>query len=457
MTMTLSRIKANAAVSVIALAVAALLIRLWGIDFGLPYEYHINEHFYYPYAWAMGQGKLDLPAQSHGPSLYLGLRLISQQIAHAVTHPELSSAQFGTLIETDPWPVLRSERIVSAIAGAFTIPIVYLIGRRYRDRRTGLIAAALMAVLFFHVRDSHFGVADAALTLFTAITVWLALRAHDTARPMDFALAGFFAGLTAATTSTSAFVVVPVILAAFRITRHSHIPWRAVPGSLVTHYSHLPWRAVPGLLILGFLLGFVVGYPNPLINFPAFIKDISFLWIRVGGGFEGWRLAPDSSALFYLFTLDWVLSQADTRTIVKQWIESNIAAGVRIALEWPYHTPPLSNGYTVPPNSQREYWVDLVYAFGLADRSIEQYQTDGTQFIIATSTIRDIPTEDVQQEARRRQFYAQLPIVFREIKRFSPRCDGGQPAFIFDQLYGPALDLWNLCYAGPLMTIYQVR
>jgi len=315
------------------------------------------------------------------------------------------------------------------------------------------------------------------------------------------------------------------------------------------------------------IAGFVIGYPNILINPAAFIKDISFLSIRVGAGFEGWRIVPDNSAVFYLDTLvwstglvaliltglgllaaivrrqaaglilgafpvlyfitlslsqghfgryllpmlpftvvlmadagwnvlpalirraaqnsprlmrlaqpiglvallavlipnllnsvrfDWILTQADTRTLAKQWIESNLAAGTRIAIEWPYHTPPLSNGYEIPPESTREYWLDRVWGFGLADRPLEQYQTDGTQFIIATSFVRNIPVADPQDEERRQQFYAQLPHVFKRIQTFSPRCDGGEPTFIFDQLYGPAVDLWAQCLAGPQIDIYQV-
>jgi hypothetical protein len=153
---------------------------------------------------------------------------------------------------------------------------------------------------------------------------------------------------------------------------------------------------------------------------------------------------------------DWVLAQADTRTLAKRWIEANIEAGSRIAVEWPYHTPPLSNGFEVPPESAREYWIDRVYGFGLADRPLEQYQTDGTQYLIATSYIRDIPVIDPKQEAQRQQFYSRLPEVFPLVQSFSPRCDGGEPAFIFDTLYGPAIDLWNLCYAGPRIDIYRV-
>jgi hypothetical protein len=154
--------------------------------------------------------------------------------------------------------------------------------------------------------------------------------------------------------------------------------------------------------------------------------------------------------------LDWVLAQADTRTLAKHWIESNIAAGSHIAVEWPYHTPPLSNGFEIPPESRHEYWIDRVWGFGLADRPLTQYQTDGTQFIIATSYVRRIPVVAAPQEANRQQFYAQLPLIFKPVQTFSPRCDDGEPAFIFDQIYGPAIDVWELCYAGPQIDIYQV-
>jgi hypothetical protein len=536
--------------AVLGLTLAALILRVWGIGFGLPQEYHVDEHFYYPHAWTMGQGQLALPDQAHGPSLYLGLLLAGQKTMQALFFPDLSDEAFGALRDTDPWPYLLSARLLSALAGALTIPIVFLLARRFRDHTLGLIAAALMTVLFFHVRDSHFGVPDALTTLFAAATGWLSLRACQTGQGCDVVWAGLAAGLAAGAKYTTIVVVVSVIVAVLFM--------RATVGRRVK---------MIGLAAFGVLVGFIIGYPNVLLNPPIFIKDISFLFARVGEGFEGWRIPPDNSALFYLdallwsiglpaviltglglidvvaqrraegfilaafpvtylivmslsqghfgryllpilpfsvvliaeagwrvipavvrhaaprsgrtvrlaqpiglvvlllvflpnllnaLRLNWLLMQGDTRTIAKQWIESNIPAGTRIAVEWPYHTPPLSNGFEVPPASTRDYWIDRVWGFGLADRPLEQYQTDGTRFIIATSYVRQIPVVDTHQEARRQQFYAQLPNVFTQAARFSPRCDDDEPAFLFDSIYGPTIDLWNLCRAGPLITIYQV-
>jgi 4-amino-4-deoxy-L-arabinose transferase-like glycosyltransferase len=537
--------------TVLALTVAALLLRLWGVGFGLPYEYHIDEHFYYPHAWSMGQGQLELPDQSHGPSLYLGLLLLGQKSMQVTVFPQLSNVDFGALRDTNPWPYLLSARLISALLGALTIPIVFLLARRYREHVTGLVAAAIMTVLFFHVRDSHFGVPDSLTTLFTALAGWLAVRAYQTRQASDVLWAGLAAGIATGAKYTSAIVFVSILLAVLL----QQIAWRR-RAQLIA------------LSVLGLIAGFVISYPNILINPAAFIKDISFLSVRVSEGYEGWRIVPDNSALFYLDTLmwstglvtliltgigliaaivrrqaeglilgafpvlyfitlslshghfgryllpmlpftvvlladagwnvlpalirraaqnsprvmrlaqpigvlvilavlipnllnslrfDWLLAQADTRTVAKQWIENNLAAGTRIAIEWPYHTPPLSNGYETPPESTREYWIDRVWGFGLADRPLEQYQSDGTQFIIASSFVRDIPVAAAPDEERRQQFYAQLPQVFQRVQTFSPRCDGGDPTFIFDQLYGPAIDLWTLCWAGPQIDIYQVH
>jgi hypothetical protein len=59
-------------------------------------------------------------------------------------------------------------------------------------------------------------------------------------------------------------------------------------------------------------------------------------------------------------------------------------------------------------------------------------------------------------EARRREFHVQLPNVFKRVQPFSPRCEGGELTFIFDQLDGPAVNLWTPCLAGLQIDIYQI-
>ena len=222
---------------VLGLTSLALLLRLWGVGFGLPQEYHIDEHFYYPHAWTMGQGRLVLPDQSHGPSLYLGLLLIGQKTMQLAFFPQLSNAEFGALRDANPWPFFLSARVISAILGALTVPIVFLLAQRFRNRTLGVIAAALMTVLFFHVRDSHFGVPDTLTTLFAAVTLWLSLRAFRTRRSRDLLGAGLFAGLAAGAKYTTVVVAVAVIVAALltgTTWRGRASSWKAKDGGCVS-------------------------------------------------------------------------------------------------------------------------------------------------------------------------------------------------------------------------------
>src|SRR3954449_9425864 len=74
---------------------------------------------------------------------------------------------------TGPWGL----RSLSAIAGVATIPVTYLIGRELRGRRTGLLAAALVAVNPMLIWYSQEARAYALLAFFCALSLLYCVRA----------------------------------------------------------------------------------------------------------------------------------------------------------------------------------------------------------------------------------------------------------------------------------------
>ena len=70
-------------------------------------------------------------------------------------------------------------RIVAGLFGAATIYIVYLIGARLLDRRTGLIAAAFIAVMPFHVIVSRQALLEAPMTFFYAAAIYATVAYFD--------------------------------------------------------------------------------------------------------------------------------------------------------------------------------------------------------------------------------------------------------------------------------------
>jgi len=103
---------------------------------------------------------------------------------------------------TGPWGL----RSLSAVAGVATIPVVYLVGRELRTPRTGLVAAALVAVNPMLIWYSQEARAYALLTFFCALSLLYcvrALRVGEEVKPgedkRNFVLWGVFSALALAT------------------------------------------------------------------------------------------------------------------------------------------------------------------------------------------------------------------------------------------------------------------
>src|SRR4051795_5400997 len=77
------------------------------------------------------------------------------------------------LTGTGPWGL----RSLSALAGVAAIPVAYLLGRELRGRRTGLVAAALVAVNPMLIWYSQEARAYALLVFFCALSLLYCVRA----------------------------------------------------------------------------------------------------------------------------------------------------------------------------------------------------------------------------------------------------------------------------------------
>ena len=146
-------------------------------------------------------------------------------------------------------------RSLSALAGVLTIPVAYLVGRELRTRRTGLVAAALVAVnpmLLWYSQEAR---AYALLTLFCALSLLYCVRAlrpadgRDARR--DFYAWGIFSALALA---THYFAVFPLAIEAVLLIRRrgrASLPGLVIVGvatvllaPLVLHqmsYQHAEW------------------------------------------------------------------------------------------------------------------------------------------------------------------------------------------------------------------------
>ncbi len=143
-------------------------------------------------------------------------------------------------------------RSLSALCGVLLIPVAYLIGRELRGRRTGLLAAALVAVnpmLLWYSQEAR---AYSMLALFCGLSLLYCVRALR--RPQDkgaLTLWGVFSALALATHYFAVFPLVAEVILLLRRRRRETLRGLWIVGlaallllPLVLHqmsYGHAEW------------------------------------------------------------------------------------------------------------------------------------------------------------------------------------------------------------------------
>jgi mannosyltransferase len=196
-------------------------------------------------------------------------------------------------------------RSLSAVAGVATIPVAYFIGRELRGNRTGLVAAALVAVNPMLLWYSQEGRAYALVGLFGALSLLFCVRVLQRGERRDSIYWGVFSALALATHYFAIFPLVAETLLLLRRRRRPALPGLWILGlgvallaPLAYHqmsYGHAEWI---GKFSLGHRLGetaitFVVGETGDIIGrveqpgpalLPLALVFAAFVLLAVRGG-----------------------------------------------------------------------------------------------------------------------------------------------------------------------------
>jgi len=259
-------------VALVVLPIAALS-RLWAIDFCLPHPHcRPDEDAIQAIAGAFRVGNFN-PEAFNYPALFMlavaaVMRLlpIGERLLHKVMpfhfHPLLSDG-----VSTTKYTM--AARGLSAAAGIASVWLVFRTGLRLFDRAAAVAGAALLALAFLHVRDSHFGVTDVPMSFMVLVAFLWAVRLSQSGARRDLVLAAVAAGLAASTKYNGGLVALPVLFAVF--VNVAAKPFR----------SRLVDAAIAVALMTAAFLG-----PSPytVIEFRRFWADFSSDVLHLSGG-----------------------------------------------------------------------------------------------------------------------------------------------------------------------------
>lgn len=261
----------------IAIIIIGAALRFYGINFGLPHNYHSDE---VPKVNAImnmvSNGDLN-PRYFLHPSLLLYSSYFLAKF-FAWFDP---AADFREL-------VALSGRLVSATAGTISIFFVYTIGSALYSKWSGVVSAAFLAVFPLHVTCSRYMKEDALLVCLTLAVLVAVLAAAKRESVLRLLLSGFLVGVATSAKYSGLLTYLLLLIA----------PWLVDGAKLLS-----PNRRLLKFLPLAFILapiGFVLITPYSVLNFSGFIHDVRLEKIHM---LRGHTVPIDAWSQFWMYHL----------------------------------------------------------------------------------------------------------------------------------------------------------
>jgi hypothetical protein len=240
--------------AVAGLVLGALILRVWGLRWGLPFAYNLDERSHFvPRAVAFfDSGSLD-------PDYQLNPSGLIEWVAAALLLTHFSPGAVVDAWREDPGQVWTIARLASALLSTVAIALIYVAGRRLFDSRwVGLLAAAILATAFLPVHYGHLALNDAPSLTPTLLSLIGIAGIARGGRLRDYAIAGAGLGVAVGFKYNAAFMLLPLVTAA-AIHALSSQAWRA---------------AITGLVVAGAaaLVAFAICDPYALLR-PGFFRS----------------------------------------------------------------------------------------------------------------------------------------------------------------------------------------
>ncbi len=261
----------------LALGLAALVPRLWGIDWGLPYEYHSDEHLLYRNGLRpdFHPGTFVYPALMIYVNKALGWTIAA---LHAIANDSFSAALESQAVRIR---TLHASRIVVALLSTMlTVVALLLLHRLGAPLWLAILGALLLAFSPGLVRHSHYDTVDVPCAALATVSILLMLLAVERRVPRVLLTASLVAGLAAGTKYSAALLLLPIAVSFYLLASR-----QGGPGTrLRTVKANAPLlTACAGLMALGF----TVANPYAVIEWPRALAGILHQASHSRGGHLG--------------------------------------------------------------------------------------------------------------------------------------------------------------------------
>jgi hypothetical protein len=267
-----------------------LVLRVVHNDHGLPYVYYVDEGSHFTKR-AVELFRDPNPGYFQNPSAYTYLLHL---LYRAVALPFGGGEKIiGGYRNNADW-IFEISRGLAAVLSLAGVAAVYYVGRRLWNRRTGLVAAAILCFAFLPVAFSRLAVTDVGTLAPVALALLFAIRMHETPGLKWCAAAGLAAGLAISFKYTAGLILLAPALALV----------------LPLDRSRLRAAAIGGLVVgAAALLAFVICNPYFFIDLDTALHQLRGQ-AELAGNQDKFGQERDTGVVYYLDSLTWGLGWA---------------------------------------------------------------------------------------------------------------------------------------------------
>jgi hypothetical protein len=248
----------------------ALVLRLWAIDFGLPYQYHQDEGHEVYRALRLGKGDFDFDRNFKGGYFYLlFIEYALYYLVLRATGAIVGLDDFAVKIIFEPTPFWLIGRLTTAIIGTLSVYALYRLGKKVYDERVGLLAALFLAVAVIHAECSHYITVDVPMTLclILAFSALIDVIRENSLRPS--LRAGLLIGLAMLFKASAALAIIPFIFAHFQPKRRGR--------------AKTAWMGNAGWGLASLMAIYLIGNPGLSLNQKESISaTLNFIFGKSG-------------------------------------------------------------------------------------------------------------------------------------------------------------------------------
>lgn len=200
---------------------AALIVRVWGINFGLPYQYHFDEGAIV-YTTFFAAGNKLRPDNFEHPMLvpyFLILLYGIYFLLGLILGIWNSIQQFFIAYLNNPTIFLLLGRLFTTFIGVLSVWLVYWVGRKVYQEKIGIIASFFLALTFLYVKESHFIKQDVLVSFLGLLAFYLSFLIVRKGKFSHYLFSGILLGLLFSTKWYS-FIFLPMFFIAHLLKSH---------------------------------------------------------------------------------------------------------------------------------------------------------------------------------------------------------------------------------------------